>query len=343
MKEKNNQSTVFDLTIKPSAFPPETAGRLMAVSVPLATAGMTIAEIESFLLKQIREFETINYIYIVNHERKLRGVISIKELYRLSKSESVGTGRTTNLVSVRPHTDQERIVWLAIKHNLKSIPVVDNNHRLLGVVTSDTILNILNQETIEDALHSAGIHPFSDPARELLTISPVRYFNKRLPWLVAGLGGGVLAAWVISWFEKTLTEMIVLAAFIPAIVYLADAVGAQSQTVFVRSLALTDKLNFKKYLQREMIVAGLLALVLSSGGGLFTGWWWQSPTLGLILFLSFFLTIILAAFTGVVMPWIFVRLKTDPAISAGPLATIIRDIISVIIYFSLATFLLNLL
>ncbi len=323
-------------------YPLETAGRLMITAVPLVRPSQTIAEVESMLLEKTKEMETINYIYVVDEEKKLVGVISIKELFRLPKEAVVQEIMKRELVIVRPHTDQERVAALAIKHNLKAIPVVTHENIFLGTVPSDTILNILHHEHIEDVLLSVGVREFKDPARSLI-FAPARiHFKKRIFWLILGLAGGIVAAFVVSSFEESLKTYLILAAFIPAIVYMADAVGAQTQTIFIRSLAIEEKLNFKKYLCRETRVGLLLALFLGLIMFFFSFFWQRTLFFGLILGLSFFVTIIAAMAIAIFLPWFFLKIKYDPAVASGPLATIIRDILSLLIYFSIASLALNL-
>jgi magnesium transporter len=314
----------------------EHAGSLMVSNIPVETAQATIGDVESLLLKHADKFETINYIYVTDALGLLVGVISMKEIFRLPKFAVLGDVMTRRLVTVRPRTDQERVALLAIKHNLKAIPVINAKKELLGVVPSDVILQILHQESIEDALHSVGIRKMKDPVREVVGATSLVYFTKRLPWLMIGLFGGIAAAFVVGFFEHLLTEMILLAAFIPMVVYMADAVGAQSQTIFVRSLVLGRSFDLEKYLRREMKVTLALALVLGVMAGLLIGFWWQSYTLALIIGTSFVATIIVASAVAIFLPWLSVKLKYDPAVVSGPMATVLRDILSIFIYFSVS-------
>jgi magnesium transporter len=321
----------------------ETAGRLMSTLVPAINENSTISDIENMLLNQTNNFDSINYVYLVNDEYKLKGAISIKEIFRQTKDKLVSRVMQKTIVSVRPTSDQEKVVKLALKHSLKNIPVVDDNGRFLGSVLSDRILSILQHENLEDALKAEGIRKLENPAKDLISASSAVYFKKRLPWLLVGLAGGVMAALVVERFEQILSQMIILAAFIPAVVYMADAVGAQSQTIFVRSLAVDEEFNLDKYIRREWGVGLLLSFVLALIIGFFSLYWWQSWLLGLILTISFFLTILMAIFSAVFLPWLFNRFRIDPAVAAGPFATVVRDILSIAIYFSVAYVLITLL
>lgn len=320
----------------------ETAGRLMSIMVPAINENSTISDIESMLLSQSNEFDSINYVYLIDDEHKLKGVISVKEVFRQTKDQLVFKIMQKTIASVRPTSDQEKVVKLALKHSLKNVPVVDDAGKFLGAVLSDQILSILQHESLEDALRAEGISKLEHPAKDLILASSSIYFKKRLPWLLVGLVGGVLAALVVERFEQLLSQMIILAAFIPAVVYMADAVGAQSQTIFVRSLAVDEEFNLDKYIRREWAVGLLLSLVLSLTIGFFSLYWWQSWLLGIILTTSFFLTILMAIFSAVFLPWLFNRFRIDPAVAAGPFATVVRDILSIAIYFSVAYVMISL-
>jgi len=312
----------------------DSAGRIMATNVPIISDKATIADIEHLLLKDTRNFETINYIYVVNSQKQLTGVVSIKEVFSLPKSTLVAQAAKKPLVKVRPHTDQEHVAILAIKHNLKAIPVVDAEDVFLGAVPSDVILNVLHKENIEDILRSVGVQSSGDPTEYFTIASVAFHFKKRLPWLIVGTLGGFVAAILVGSFERILQELLILAAFIPSVVYTADAVGSQVQMIFIRSLALNHDFDFKKYLRREMIIGALLAMALAALMSLFSFVWQGSPILSFILGLSFFLSVIIATATAILLPWLFYMFKCDPAISSGPLATIIRDVLSIAIYFA---------
>jgi magnesium transporter len=237
-----------------------------------------------------------------------------------------------------PHTDQERVAIQAVEYNLKALPVVDQNHRLLGVVPSDAILSVLHAEGIEDMLRTVGIQ---SSGKEIMSASVVSAFKQRIPWLIVGLFGGLAAASLISGFEGALREQLLLAAFIPAVVYIADAVGGQSQTVFVRLLLLQPNIALGGYLWRELRLGSMLAVslagLLAALSWFFHGEW----VLSSILFLSIGITVMLAATIGVILPWLFSRFKLDPAVASGPFATVLRDLTSLAIYFSIALLLLE--
>ncbi len=320
---------------------PKAAGRLMTESVPTTHPSATIAEVESFLLTNAAKLTTINYIYVLDKERRLSGVLSVKEVFRSPKHTPVAQVMRRDLVTVRPHTEAERVALLAIDRNLKEIPVVDAAGRFLGVVPSDAILNILHQKNVEDVLKFAGVHRFENSAREILTASAGTHLKKRLPWLLLGLVGGVAAAMLVDIFGETLRLQLILASFIPAIVYIADAVGTQTQTIFIRSLSLDPKLNIANYATRETkiaaAIAGTLGVMMYGIAMVF----WPLQNVPIILGLSFSLTILAAVAVAILLPWFFNRIKIDPAIASGPFATVIRDIMSLAIYLTVATVIIS--
>jgi len=313
----------------------------MTTQVPAVGLQATIATVEKLLFQKMKELETINYIYVVDKHEKLKGVISIKDIFRLAKTTPITQAMTKKMVSVRSHTDQERVALLALQHNLKAIPVVDKKNRFLGVVPSDVILHVLDKENIEDILRFAGIRKFKDSAIGIIKASAGVHFRKRFPWLLLGLFGGILAAFVVQHFESALQAQLILATFIPAVVYMADAVGNQVQTIFIRSMALDHQLNLTKYIWREVKVNLSIALILGLVIAAVSWLWWQPAILGAILGLSIFSTVITATAVAILLPWFFSKIKYDPAIASGPFATIIRDMLNLIIYFTIAQAMLS--
>ncbi|MFH2136257.1 MAG: magnesium transporter [Patescibacteria group bacterium] len=324
-------------------YPKNSAGRKMLEKelVPVISPNQTLGDALKLLQEKMKQFETINYIYVVDSKNKLLGVFSVKEIFKKPCETKISDIAIKDVVVAHQHTRPERVALLALKNNLKAIPIVDKEDRLLGVVPSDMILEILHNENVEDALLEVGIHKFKDPAVSIIQASALLHFKKRLPWLILGLVGGTIAAFIVNSFTETLKIQLIFAAFIPSIVYIADAVGAQTQTLYIRSLAIDHKLDFKKYILREIKVGLALALVLALIMGTIGLLWHKLLLVGLVLGLSFFTTIIIAVAVAIALPSLFLKLKLDPAIASGPFATIIRDISSLLIYFLIASTFLN--
>jgi magnesium transporter len=316
---------------------PETAGHLMVHAVPIVKANDTVDATLKMISAHASSFESLSYIYVVDTHMHLKGVLSIKELLRTPTHEHIESIMIRNVITVDVHTDQEQVALLAIRHNIKAVPVVDKNGLFLGIVPTDTILNILHSESVEDALHTAGSALFANPAVEIITAGARVHFKKRLPWLLLGLAGGIGAAFVVHYFEDALAHQIILAAFIPAVVYMADAVGSQTQTIFIRSLALARTLHMRSYIIREITIAYMLALVLGLISFGIVALWLDSLHIGIVFGLSITVTILAAMVIALFTPWVLTKMKFDPAIASGPFATVIRDIISLLIYFSIVS------
>ncbi|MBI2023748.1 magnesium transporter [Candidatus Giovannonibacteria bacterium] len=316
-------------------FPKKSAGRLMETNVPTVDKDETIGAVEDLLLKH-EEFDSINYVYVVDKQRHLKGVISIKELFRQPKTRVLSEVMTINIITVRPHTHRERVAHTALKHNLKSVPVVDVDDIFLGVVPSDTILSTMYEETSEDILRLAGIQHPGSSIDNIINLPILKSVEHRIPWLFIGLFGGIAAAGIVSFFEDTLKENIILAAFIPLIVYMADAIGTQMEAFIIRDSAINPKFDFGKYFFKQTLVVSFIGVLMS--GTLFvysiiTG---SGNSIGGVLGIALFLAIISSVFTGLIIPYALSRFKFDPANASGPVATIIQDILSITIYFAIA-------
>jgi len=317
--------------------PLSSSEKAMLKKIPISKPSATIHEIEKYLLKNTRELETINYIYVKNANGKLVGVLSIKELFRTPKDTRVSEIMVKDLITIRAKTDQERAARLAIKNNLKEIPVVDKNGKFLGIISNDTIMRILQEEHVEDMLISAGIHKFKEPLKNIAGAPVSVHYKKRFPWLLVGLTGGFIIASIISFFEGSLKAYaILLASFMPVIAYIGDAVGNQAQMIFIRSIAIEHKLNIAKYLWREIKVAFLISISISALSSSISYLIWRNALISSVLALSFLLTILISISVAIILPWSFFKIKIDPAIASGPFATMIRDILNITIYFSIA-------
>ena len=192
-------------------YPNESAGRIMTTNVPVAGLQDTISRVESMLLSNVKNYEVIDYIYVVDATKKLKGVLSIKELFRAPKSTQIKKIINRSLVFTRPHTDQERVSLLATKHGIKAIPVIDKKGKFLGTVYSREILKVMHTEAVEDALLYAGLKA-SDNS-DITKISIGKSIKSRLPWLTIGLFGGIISAQIIGFFDNSLSSNLILAMF----------------------------------------------------------------------------------------------------------------------------------
>ena len=322
-------------------YPSSSVGRRMVVDVPIVHAKHTLAEVRAVIEKHAGWFNTINYIYVLDDARKLVGVLSIRDLF-LHPAHTVAenVGKRESIVTIKPTAHQERAAYLAMKYNIKALPVVDEERHFLGELPNDAIMGILYKEMHEDALRMAGISHEGGLQSNVLTLSLFDSFRHRILWLVIGLGGGLLSANIIGAFEKTIAENLILAAFLPLIVYMSSAVGTQMQSYVIRDLAVDHKLPFVRYFLRNALIVTAISVVLGVLLAVATAVLHNHPQAGIAIGIALVGSTLSSILTGLLMPYMFSKLSLDPADISGPIATIIQDIISIVIYFGVATALL---
>jgi magnesium transporter len=313
----------------------------MVENVPTASASSSAQDVRSVVLQDVHKYACMDYVYVLDAGQRLVGVLSMRELSVASPSARVGDiCRRTGLASVRPTTDQEHAVYLAFRHHVTAIPVVDAHHRFLGAIPPHTLQRILAHELHEDLLGMVGVRYPEAVQENILTLPLIRSFLHRTPWLLMGVLGGLLSAYVIGSFEATLEANLVLASFIPLIVYMSDAVGTQMEAFLIRDLAVDHELPFRRYLTRQFLVVLLLAVSISVPLFFLAFVFAWDRSIAAVLGISLFLAVLSSVFTGLLIPYSFSRMKIDPADASGPIATILQDILSVAIYFAVASALL---
>ena len=304
------------------------------------TRDETAGNVKKIIVDRTNEFEIIDDIYVVDKNNILEGTVSLRELLQTPNETKLETIMKKNVASVRYHSHQERVIQLALKNDLKAVPVVDKENRLLGVIPHDVILDIFHHEFREDILSSGGIRHKVKGIEEITT--PVsRLIKARLPSLILGLLGGLVAAYIVSGFEEVLKSYLVLAAFLPVMIYLSDAIGTQSQTLVVRMISMEPKFSLKRYLTREIKIGASLGAIFAILLFIATILGLGSISLGMIIGISMFVSMLTQAFIATYLSIILTKFHVDPAAASGPIATIISDITTVIVYFSMATILLE--
>jgi magnesium transporter len=231
------------------------------------------------------------------------------------------------------------VAYLALKHNIKSVPVVDKENVFLGIVPYDTILKTMHAEGIENVLRFGGVYNHGS-FDDIFSLPILVSLKHRLPWLILGLLGGIATAAIVGSFEEVLSKNIILAAFIPLIVYMADAVGTQMEAFIIRDLAINPELKLLKYLLRQGLIVVLIGVLVSAimyGISLFL---YHDPNVSFVLVTALFCAIISSLVTGLVIPYAFEKFNLDPANASGPVATIIQDLLSIVIYFAIASLIL---
>jgi magnesium transporter len=317
-----------------------TAGKIATDQVPIVRENISVAQAESFVTEHTGPWESLSYIYIIDQSRRLVGVLSMKELFNANPQQSLSAVMKTKLITAMANQDREEAAHLALRHKIKSIPVVSAAGVFLGAITEKQILETMYREKDEDLFRLAGVSRQPAATDRVLEMPIWKSLRHRLPWLVIGLAGGIFAATIISFFEETLQANLILASFIPLLVYISDAVGTQMEAFIIRDHALEPKLNFSKYFWRQFWIVVLLAALLGAALFIFTFFTYQDLRIAIVLASALFAAVISAVFTGLLIPYIFIKLRFDPANASGPIATIIQDLLSIVIYFSIAALVL---
>jgi magnesium transporter len=278
-------------------------------------------------------------VCVVDRQGRLLGTLTAPELLLLDDHQPLGRAAHTRRPHVRPGTDQEHAASLALHHGATAVPVVTEDGRLAGVVGSSTLMDILRREHVEDLHRLAGIARESHQARQALQAPPLRRLRHRLPWLLAGLGGSMVATLLVSRFEGVLAQRPALAFFVPGLVYLADAIGTQSEAIAVRGLSLSQ-MRLAPMFAGELRTGLLIGLVLALLAFPMIWLVFADVRLAAAVSLALGAASMLASLLGLTMPCLLDRLGADPAYGSGPIATIIQDVLSLAIYFGCVTLVL---
>ncbi|MBI5908069.1 MAG: magnesium transporter, partial [Burkholderiales bacterium] len=272
-------------------------------------------------------------VCVIDDEERLLGTLTAAELLALPDAMVLDRAAASNGLRVHPGTDQERMASIALRHGVAAMPVVDEAGRLVGVVGSITLMDILRREHVEDLHRLAGITRETEQALQAIEEPPLRRARHRLPWLVVGLGGSMVATFVVVRFESVLAAKPALAFFVPGLVYLADAIGTQSEAVAVRGLSLSH-IGIRRLIGGELRTGILVGLVLALLAFPMVWLVFGELRLAAAVALALAAASIVASTLGLLLPWLLTRFGFDPAYGSGPLATIVQDVLSLLIYFA---------
>ncbi len=319
-------------------YPPETAGRIMTNRFVWIRNYFTVREaVEKF--KVFAEYaESINYLYVIDEERKLVGVVSYRDLLLAEPEEKIRTIMYERVISATVTMDQEVAAQLVQRYDFLAIPVVDEDNTLVGIVTIDDIIDVVMQEANEDIEKLSASGKAIDFETKTLVAAA-----RRLPWLILLLFIGVISGRIISSFEDTLKQVVALAFFMPMIAGMTGNTGTQSLAVVVRGLISYD-INrgvITRLVIRELGVGITIGLTCAVLIAIIAYIWQGSLILGAVVGSSLFFTLIIGTLAGTIIPIILYRLKIDPAVASGPLITTLNDIFSLLTYFGIATMFLK--
>ncbi len=318
----------------------KTAGSIMTTEYVALLKSLTVREAMIELKTKAPKAETIYYIYVLDEEDHLVGVLSLRELIIADEEQTIEEIMDDHVVSVSVADDQEEVAQIIRDYDFLALPAVDFQNHLLGIITVDDILDVIDEEATDDYSKLAGV---SDVDK--IDGGPLKAAKKRLPWLIILLFLGMFTASLIGRFETTLEKIPLLAMFIPLIAGMAGNTGTQSLAVAVRGLATGDygEQEKGKLLLREMLTGLITGTICGALITLIIYLWYGNLSLGVLVGIAIMTTLTVATLSGSIIPLIMDRFKIDPAVASGPFITTINDIISILIYFGIATMFMSLL
>lgn len=319
------------------AYPEDSAGGIMTTEYVAILEGITAEKALGALREIASEVETIYYIYVINCNNQLVGVISLRELIVANPADIIGDIMQQNIISVNIYTDQEEVAKVVTKYGLLAVPVTDEHGCLVGIVTVDDVIDVIHEEATEDIYRLAGTtevdYSLAFPNRIIASI------RSRLPWLLVTLIGGMLAGSVLHGLEDELNKMVALAFFIPLLTGMGGNVGTQSSTLTVRGIATGDIQGKEVWLAvvRECVsgisIGAICGFIVGFVAFVMYGNW----ILGLVVGLALLGNMTTAATMGTLVPLMFKRVGVDPAVASAPFISTSIDITGLLIYSTLAS------
>ena len=319
----------------------DSAGSIMTVEYAEFKENLTVKEAIELLKDKADEFETINICFVVDKRRKLIGKVNITDLLFAKKTEFIGDICDKNVVYANTYTDQEEVANLFQKYDITVLPVVDSEERLVGIVTVDDVMDVVEAEATEDMKKMAAIIPIDKPYDKTGVFETVK---ARIPWLLLLMISATFTGKIISSFENSLAIMPVLTAFIPMLMDTGGNAGGQASVSIIRALSLND-IEFKdifKVVWKEFRVALLCSVILAiCNFGKLLVIDRVTPVVASVVCLTLLATVVIAKFIGCTLPMVAKKIGFDPAVMASPFITTIVDACSLLLYFFIATTILG--
>ncbi len=323
-------------------YPEYSAGSLMTIEFVDLKKEMSVSQAIERIRKTAPDKETIYTCYVMDAQRHLEGTISLKELVISAVDKKVGDIMHKEPLFVKTHDDQEYIADIFKKYDLLAVPVVDNEQRLVGIITIDDIVDVIEKETTEDIYKMAAIQPIVE---EYINAGVFTLAKKRIVWLLVLMVSATFTQYIMKNFEETLEAVVVLAMFIPMIMNTCGNAGAQASTIVIRSIVLGEVAfsDLARVIWKEFRISILVGISLACINFLriyfLDGY---SAAIALTVSITLIFTLIAAKVSGGILPIIAKKLKLDPAIMASPLITTIIDVVALILYFNFANWFIGL-
>jgi len=315
-------------------YPDDSAGRRMQTDVIAVSPTWTVGHAIDYMRETADLPNRFYEIYVVDGDGRLLGAVALDLLLRTKRPVSISDLVAPERRRVRATDDQEEVARMFERYDLVAAPVVDGSDRLVGVITFDDIVDVIEEEAEEDIKALGGV-----ARREELSDSVWTTAKGRFPWLFANLLTALLASWVIRQFEVSIEKMVALAVLMPVVASMGGNAGMQTMTIAVRALATRDlsDANSWRVVRRELLVGGLNGLCFALIMGIIAASWFHVADLGLVIGLAMICVLAAAALGGIVIPLGLTRLGVDPALASGPFVTTITDVVGFFSFLGIAT------
>ncbi len=315
-------------------YPDGSAGRRMQVDLIAIPPSWTVGETIDFMRETADLPERFYEIFVVDSANRFLGAVPLDRLLRTERPVGIPTLMEPDRRRVHAVDDQEEVARQFERYNLVSAPVLDADDRLVGVITVDDIVDVIEEEAEEDIKALGGVK-----ADEELSDSVAEIVRSRFPWLVANLGCALIAAWVIGQFTGSIEKMVALAVLMPIVASMGGNAATQTMTVAVRALATRElsAANAWRVARRELMVGAVNGLGFALIMGAVAAFWFNVTDLGLVIGLAMVFVLAMAALGGIVIPLLLTRLGIDPAVSSGPFVTTITDVVGFFSFLGIAT------
>jgi magnesium transporter len=301
-------------------------------AVPIAGAGDAVREVRADLAGRV--FECADDVAVLDGDR-LVGIVPIERLLAAGPDEALAEIMDADPPIVSPGVDQEVVAWEMVHRGESSAAVVDGDGRFVGLIPPHRMLGVLLAEHDEDLARMGGYLAGTARARRAVQESVARRLWHRLPWLLIGLAGAMASAAIVGAFEEQISEQVLLAFFVPGVVYMADAVGTQTEALLIRGLAVG--VGMRSVIGREIVTGGVIGAVVAGAFLPFSMAVWGEADVAVAVAVALFASCSIATVVAMLLPWGIQRLGRDPAFGSGPLATVIQDLLSIVVYFAVAT------
>ena len=344
LPEENAQEVLEQMDVEESTevqhllqYEEETAGRIMTPSVFSLFEDLSVSE-AVHTIQTAKDLEVIFYLYVVDEGNHLVGVVSVRELLIAPSSTPLKKIMTTDVISVATHTDQEEVAREVALYDLLAIPVVDQENKLVGVVTVDDVIDVIKEEATEDIFYLAGVE-----GHDHIHAPPMTSVRTRLPWLVVNLATALLAATIVAFYEPTIARFSFLAVFLPVVAGMGGNSGTQTLAVIVRGLALGEISweSGKSILLKEIVVGLNNGVITGVLAGAVAYLWKGNYMLGIVLGGAMIINVAMAGVVATLIPLILKRMNIDPAIASGIFVTTFTDAVGFLSFLGLATLLLQ--